>query len=108
MNHQRIPIKPLSVNACWQGVRYKTPAYKTYERDLLLLLRPMEIPDGPLEIRIEWGMSAASDVDNPGKPFLDILQKRYGFNDNRVERLVLVKERVRRGLEYVDFAILPI
>ena len=31
-------VKPLSVNQCWQGRRYKTKAYKQYEKALLQIL----------------------------------------------------------------------
>jgi Holliday junction resolvase RusA-like endonuclease len=102
----RIDIKPLSINEAFQGRRFKTPAYRKYERDVLLLLRPMEIPEGPLTVEIDWGMSSeASDIDNPCKPFVDILQKRYGFDDKRIERLLLTKTKVKRGQEYVEFQI---
>ena len=49
-----IDIKPLSVNKCWQGRRYKTSEYKAYEEELLWILRDMEHPKikdkQPLEI----------------------------------------------------------
>ena len=102
----RMEIKPLSVNNCWQGRRFKTKEYKQYEKDLLFMLPDMEIPEGDLEMEITWGFSsAASDVDNPSKPFIDILQKRYGFNDRRITKLILKKERVKKGREYVDYEI---
>lgn len=102
----RIDIKPMSVNRVWQGKRFKTPAYKQYERAVMMLLKPMDIPDGPLEIRLEWGFSSsASDWDNPIKPFQDILQKHYGFNDNRVKRAVVEVVKVSKGDEYIEFHI---
>ena len=98
----KIEIKPLSVNRAWQGRRYKTDDYERYERDVSLLL-PKEIPYGK-HLHIEFGFnSRASDLDNPVKPFLDILQKKYGFNDNAIEKLTLVKKIVPRGQEYIDF-----
>ena len=101
-------IKPLSVNEAWKGKRFKTPKYKSYERDVLLMLPKMIIPDGQLCIRIKWGFSSAgSDIDNPCKPFLDCLQKKYGFNDSRVYRLLLDKEKVKKGSEFIEFEILP-
>jgi len=102
----RIDIKPLSVNQAWQGKRFKTPAYKRYERDVLLMLKPMAIPDGDLAIEITYGFSnRQSDVDNPTKLFIDVLQKKYGFNDSRVTRLNLIKQQVKKGYEYIDFQI---
>jgi Holliday junction resolvase RusA-like endonuclease len=102
----KIDIKPLSVNKCWQGRRFKTKEYKCYESELLLRLRPLEIPKSPLEVIIEFGFSnMASDTDNPVKPFVDILQKKYGFNDNKVYKYVLTKVKVPKGKEYIDFTI---
>lgn len=102
----RVDIKPMSVNQVWQGKRFKTQAYKQYERDVLLLLPALDIPDGELEIRLEWGFSSsASDWDNPIKPFQDILQKKYGFNDNRIKRAIVEVVKVKKGEEYIEFTI---
>lgn len=102
----RLDIKPLSVNEAWQGRRFKTQKYKAYERDVLLILPELEVPEGKLHIKIAWGFSsAASDIDNPCKMFIDCLQKKYGFNDSRVHKLSLEKEKVSRGSEFIDFEI---
>lgn len=101
-----LKIKPLSVNECWQGKRYKTPAYKIYERDMLLLLPKIKMPAPPYEIYFAFGFSnAGADVDNPVKPLLDILQKKYGFNDNQVNRIIIEKTKVVKGEEYLHFNI---
>jgi len=72
----------------------------------MALLPPYEIPDGPLSITLEWGFSsAASDWDNPIKPFQDILQKRYGFNDSRVMEAYVKKVKVKKGDEYIIWNI---
>ena len=107
MSGYGIKIKPLSVNDAWKGKRFKTDGYKKYERDLLLMLPPkLVIPDGELSIYLEWGFSsAASDWDNPIKPFQDILQKKYGFNDNRVFEARVKKKKVKKGSEYIIFNI---
>lgn len=102
----RLDIKPLSVNQAWQGKRFKTPAYKRYERDVMMLLKPMEIPEGDLAIDITYGFSnKQSDVDNPTKLLIDILQKKYGFNDSRVTRLNMQKQKVKKGEEFIHFEI---
>lgn len=102
----RVDIKPLSVNEAWQGRRVKTDKYRSFERDVLLLLKPMKIPEGKLELYIKWGFSSAgSDWDNPIKPFQDILQKKYNFNDNRVARAVVEKVKVKKGEEFIEFEI---
>jgi Holliday junction resolvase RusA-like endonuclease len=99
-------IKPLSVNDAWQGRRVKSKKYRQYENDILKLLRPMTVPDGPLELYLKWGFSSAgSDWDNPIKPFQDCLQKKYDFNDNRVVRAVTEKVKVKKGEEFIEFSI---
>jgi Holliday junction resolvase RusA-like endonuclease len=102
----RLDIKPLSVNEARKGRRFKSDKYKSYERDVLTLLRPMTIPEGPLELFLEWGFSSAgSDFDNPIKPFTDCLQKKYGFNDNRIVEAHIKKVKVKKGFEYINFKI---
>jgi len=102
----RIDIKPLSVNQCWQGKRFKTLKYKAYDAELLLRLKPIELPCPPYEIYFKFGFSSKlSDWDNPIKPFQDILQKKYNFNDRDVFRAVVEKELVKKGKEYIEFSI---
>jgi len=103
----KIKIKPLSVNQCWQGKRFKTPKYKAYEKELLLLLpNKLEVPLGSLKITMKWGFSSKlSDYDNPIKPFQDILQCKYGFDDKVIFEANITKEIVKKGEEYIEFTI---
>ena len=102
----RIDIKPLSVNRAWQGKRFKTPEYKAYERAVVLLLRPMDIPDGDLSIALTFGFSSKlSDFDNPVKPFVDCLQKKYQFNDRAIKKAEIKVELVKKGEEFIEFKI---
>ena len=101
-----IKIKPLSVNEAWAGKRFKTPAYKKYENDVLLLLPKIKLPDAPFSMLIQYGFSSkGSDIDNPTKLILDILQKKYGFNDSCIYELTLMKAIVPKGKEYFRFKI---
>lgn len=101
-----IDMKPLSVNQAWQGKRFKTPAYVRYERDVLLMLPPLKVPDGDLMASYELGFSnKAADIDNPLKLLQDILQKKYGFNDNRITELRVSKKIVPKGDEYMAFKL---
>jgi len=101
-----VPIKPLSVNRAWQGRRYKTDAYKSFERELLLLLPRITIPEtGELRAEYEFGMSSQSDWDNPVKPVQDVLQKKYGFDDRRIMEASVRKVAVAKGQEYIKFRI---
>ena len=102
-------IKPLSVNEAWQGRRIKTKKYRDFERTVLLMLCPMDVPEGDLELHLKWGFSSAgSDWDNPIKPFQDCLQKKYSFNDNRVIRAVTEKVKVKKGEEFIQFEIIKL
>lgn len=101
-----LKIKPLSVNECWQGKRFKTKAYLKYERDLLLILPQIKIPQPPFEIYFEFGFSnIMSDWDNPVKPIQDILQKKYNFNDKDIMKAIVTKIKVKKGDEYISFNI---
>ena len=99
-----ISIKPLSVNAAWKWRRFKTPEYKQYEKLMLLYLMPMkEIKVKGIYIQI-WVSSRAFDIDNMIKPFLDILQKKYKwFNDRDLYELQIRKEIVKKKQEYIYF-----
>ena len=101
-------IKPLSINQAWRSScpRYRTKEYIQYERDLLLLLPKLNIPDGKLEIQYLWGLSSKlADVDSPIKQFQDILQKAYGFNDRRIYRIIVQKKDVEKNHEFISFTI---
>lgn len=103
---QKIKIKPLSVNEAWQGKRFKTNKYKAYEKELLLLLKPLKIENRNLKISYEFGFSnPLSDFDNPVKSMTDILQKKYGFNDRYIMEANIKKVIVPKGEEYIFFKI---
>ena len=74
--------------------------------DLLYLLPNVNIPDVKLGIVITFGVSnAGADIDNLPKGFIDALQKKYEFNDNRIYRMVVEKEVVKKGEEFIDFEL---
>lgn len=105
----KVNIKPLSVNQVWKGRRFKTSTYSSYEKALLAILPNYSVPIGFIELYLKFGFSnSASDWDNPVKPFQDILQKRYKFNDKMVRRAVVDTEKVAKGEEYIIFEIKPL
>lgn len=105
---QQLNIKPLSVNAAYTGVRYRTDAYKMFDKLLTLSLRPMIIPKGKLLIRFEFGVSSmACDWDNNIKAAQDILAKKYGFNDKLIYKGIVEKFDVPKGKEFIRFSIEP-
>lgn len=100
----RIDIKPLSVNQAWKGRRFKTKAYDKYIRDVTCLLSPLKVADSKLELEITFGLSnRAADIDNPLKCFIDVLQKKYGFDDKMIYRLIVNKVITKKGHEYIEF-----
>ena len=102
----KITIKPISVNECWRGRRFKTDKYKGYEKEMLLRLPKIDIPKPPFKVYYEFGFSSAnSDLDNPIKPLQDILQKRYGFNDKDILEMTAKRVKVTKGNEYLIFEI---
>lgn len=103
----RINVKPLSVNQLWKGQRFKTPKYTGYELEVFYKLPPLTIPDGKIQLNLRFGFSSSnSDLSNHIKAFEDILQKKYKFNDNRFYRIILEKEIVKKGEEFIDFEII--
>lgn len=103
---RKINIKPLSVNECWQGRRFKTKEYKQYEKDLLLMLPNTKLKIQRVSIDIVFGFSnSLCDIDNPLKPFLDILQKKYNINDKDIYRLTVSKEVLKKGNEFIKYEI---
>jgi Holliday junction resolvase RusA-like endonuclease len=106
----KLPIKALSVNKAWQGRRFKTKEYKAYEKDMSLLLPKLTIPSGNLTLEVCFGYSSKlSDIDNGLKQFIDCLQKKYDFNDNRIKRLLVsVDNDVKKGDEYIKFNLISL
>lgn len=103
---RKVNIKPLSVNEAWQGRRFKTKAYREYTKVLITLLPSIEIPNPPFKIDLIFGFSnSLSDLDNPVKGVMDIMQKRYNFNDRDVYEMTIKKEIVKKGSEFIKFNI---
>ena len=92
-----IYIRPLSVNAGFQGRRFKNKAYKDYETELLYLLpKPKTMLKGEINIDITFCLEkksyAKSDVDNMIKFFIDCLAKRgYFKNDSQIVQIIATK-----------------
>ena len=105
----RIDIKPLSVNDAWQGRRFKTPDYTQYEKAVLLMLPKKKLPEPPYEIWFTFGFSnPASDIDNGVKPFVDIMKKKYKFNDKEIYGMHIIKKIVPKRQEFVEFEIVTL
>lgn len=98
----KLNIKPLSVNEAWQGKRFKTPIYKKYEKDVLLMLPKQKLDNPPYKVELEFGFSnPLSDIDNPIKLILDIIQKKYSINDKDIYQLNVLKSKAKKGEEFI-------
>lgn len=104
---QLIQIKPLSVNLAWQGKRFKTQKYKDWIEDAIIQLKAITPPNTKrLKLIVNFGVSnSAADIDNPLKPLLDLIQRKYQINDNRFYKLEVTKEITKKGSEYIKFTI---
>lgn len=102
-----VTVKPISVNTAWQGRRFKTEAYKAFEKECLYKLpagKYQGSTSSKINLELEFGFSnKQQDIDGPTKLVIDILQNKYGFNDNQIYQLNVLKKIVRKGGEYWAF-----
>lgn len=102
----KIDYKPLSTNTAWKGKRFKTDAYKQYERDLLFIMPKMQMPAGPYKLSFIFGLSnQANDIDNSCKQLIDILQQKYKFNDKDIYRMEVDKVITEKGKEFIMYKL---
>jgi len=105
MTH-KVNVKPLSVNQAWQGRRFKTPAYNSYQKEVLFKLPKIILPKAPYDVYIEFGLSSKlSDIDNGLKPFIDCLVKKYKFDDRDIYFLTVKKSIIPKEKEFIKFSI---
>ena len=70
------------------------------------MLPEWNIWDFPIELSAKvWFSSRWADIDNWLKLFIDVLQKKYGFNDNRIYKLIIEKEITKKWEEFIEFNI---
>ncbi|QFS87605.1 Endodeoxyribonuclease RusA [Marinobacter sp. THAF39] len=102
-------LKPLSANESYLGKKTKSKAYRMYESHMLRVLPDLPLePKGKLKLTAEvYYSNKLSDLDNALKPFIDCLQKRYLFNDNRIYKLEVEKFIVEKGAETIRFRLDP-
>ena len=77
-----------------------------FELSNLLPEKDERFDNRPLFIVLKWGFSnSASDIDNPIKPFLDVLQEKYKFNDKWIYFMLIMKEMVKKGEDYIEYQV---
>ena|SRR3990167_4485065 len=80
-----LPVKPISVNECWQGRRFKTKKYDAFIEEMLLQMPQHKPLDGLLEVEIIFGLRSLvrGDLDNLLKPVIDCIVKKHWIADDR-------------------------
>ncbi len=101
-------VKPMSVNKARQWKRYKSKDYVKYAKVLYSML-PNDInfiKEDKYKVYYEfWVSSKLADIDNPIKPFQDVLQLKYWFDDKSIYEMRIVKKDVKKWEEYISFSI---
>ena len=82
-----IYLKPISINICWQGRRFRTPEYKKWQEAMhyLLLPKQKDLVRGNVSVFIDLYMPHPNkcDTDNFLKPILDSLTTSRIIEDDR-------------------------
>ncbi|KKM27055.1 hypothetical protein LCGC14_1578590 [marine sediment metagenome] len=92
-------IKPISINAAYQGRRFKTPNCLSYEQELAYALPKMPMIEGDVIVSIHFYLVnyATTDVSNLVKILEDMLVKRGLIEDDRkVVELHLKKTKAKK------------
>jgi len=101
-----LPIKALSINSAFQGRRFKTPEYSSYEKKVLGMLPKIKLDGAPYELTMEFGLSSKlQDLDNNFKLLIDCLVKKYNFDDREIFSIIAKKKIVNKGSEYIKFKL---
>jgi Holliday junction resolvase RusA-like endonuclease len=104
---EKINIKALSVNSCYQGKRFKNQVHKEYVSEVMKQLPTFFIGRPPYKLILEFGLSSKlQDLDNCIKVFQDCLTVKYDFNDRDIYQLEAVKLNIKKGEEYIKFDII--
>lgn len=92
----------MSANKMYLGRKRKGAEYREFEGNMSRVLPDNFSPpaSGKMKVLIYVKYkTAASDIDNCIKTTLDVLQKKYGFNDNKVYDLRVIKDTCKKGEE---------
>ena len=96
----------MSVNIAYTGQRFSTKKHRQYVKDVYNQLPDLILPDFPLSLYYEFGLSnKRADLDNCIKILQDVFQSRYGFDDCNIYKIIAVKIDVAKGQEYIKFDI---
>ena len=109
-----LPMASISTNKIWTGRRFLSAAARDFKKEAhyRLLTNRSELKsqlaaagEGALAIRFQFGLSRDADVDNCLKLVIDVLSAVLGIDDRRFRGVSAMKTRVKRGSEFIRFAI---
>lgn len=67
------------------------------------MLPPARFPKKDICLWIYVGLSnKLADIDNIAKPLIDILQKKYYFNDKEIQELHIIRLHAEKGHEFIE------
>lgn len=104
----KIPIKPISINECWQGRRFKTNRYNNWRINFSCLLNGQKkYLSKNLKVKIFLYLKSItrSDIDNFLKPIIDSLVKDKIIVDDRFIQELEVK-KIKSIQEYIEYEII--
>ena len=104
-----IPISPLSVNQALAGKRYKTAAYKTYETELSVYFKKLDLPKirpkDPFYLYFEFGTISRQDLSNNLKLLEDCICRYLGVDDRYVMSIYCRKIITKKVDAFIRFNI---
>jgi len=107
VNMIRLKIKPLSLNECYRGRRFKTPLLEAFKEEVCYLLPKKNITFKKIKVIYIFGVSSKNaDGDNLIKVFQDALSQKYAFNDKQIYKWDVEKVDVPKGSEFIEFDIM--
>ena len=103
-NSNFIPIKPISVNSCFQGRRFRTTEFKKWQEAVIYSLpkNSSRAKTFSVSICVYLKNPLKSDIDNYAKPIIDCLVEAGVIRDDRyIFRLEMVKKKTlnKEGFE---------
>jgi len=109
----RLPVKALSANQSWMltSRTFKTPVYQSFRQQIHFSLiargfRKLGFnKKASMCFHAVFGISARMDLDNCLKPFIDVLEDFYGFNDSQIAEIHVKKVKVKKGEEFIEFCL---
>ena len=97
----KVNIKPISVNAAFQGRRFKTKECKAYERALWYSLPRRGTVRGEVEVWFDFFLVnyARTDISNLVKVTEDIIvKKKFIEDDRKITKMHLTKHKADKDM----------